>query len=51
MRNTWAICPEVRDNLPKGRLIPNVILSRHLLKLKAGDRKTWRFRMGPRPIS
>ncbi len=51
MRNTWAICPEVRNNLPKGELIPNVIFCWHLQKLKAGDRKTWRFRMSPRPIS
>ncbi len=51
MRNTWAICPKVRDNLPKGELIPNVIVCRHLRTIKAGDRKTWRLRMGPRPIS
>ncbi len=51
MRNTWATCPEVGNNSPKGELIPNVIVGWHRLAIKAGDRKTWRFRMGPRPIS
>ena len=40
VRNTWAICREVWDNLLKGELIPDVIFGRHLLKLKVGDRKT-----------
>ena len=39
VRNTWVICHEARDNLPKGRLIPNVDFERHLLKSKVGDRK------------
>ncbi len=51
MRNTWATCPEVWNNLLKGELMSNVIFLRPLGELKAGDRKTWRFRMGPRPIS
>ena len=39
VRNTWVICREVRDNLLKGELIPDVITGRHLLVLKVGDRK------------
>ena len=51
MRNTWVICREVWDNSLKGELIPDVIVGRHLLTFKAGDRKAWRFMMSPRPIS
>ena len=40
VRNTWAICHKVGDNLLKGELIPNVVFERHLLKTKVGDRKT-----------
>ena len=39
VRNTWAICREVRDNLLKGELIPDVTIGRHLLIFKVGDRK------------
>ena len=39
VRNTWVICHEVRDNLLKGELIPDVITERHLLVIKVGDRK------------
>jgi hypothetical protein len=39
VRNTWAICREVWDNLLKGELIPDVIIGRHLLIIKVGDRK------------
>ena len=39
VRNTWAICREVGDNLLKGELIPNVIIGRHLLMIEVGDRK------------
>ncbi len=49
--NTWVICREDRDNLPKGRLIPDATPERLLLEFKAGDRKAWHFAMSPRPIS
>jgi hypothetical protein len=39
VRNTWVICHEVRDNLLKGELIPDVTTERHLLVVKVGDRK------------
>ena len=39
VRNTWVICREVRDNLLKGELIPDVTVGRHLLVVKVGDRK------------
>ena len=39
VRNTWAICREVGDNLLKGELIPDVKIGRHLLIFKVGDRK------------
>ena len=39
VRNTWAICREVGDNLLKGELIPDVKIGGHLLIFKVGDRK------------
>ena len=39
VRNTWVICHEVRDNLLKGELIPDVKIGGHLLIFKVGDRK------------
>ena len=51
VRNTWVICHEVGDNSLKGELIPDVVFGRHLLTTEAGDRKTWRFMISPRPIS
>ena len=39
VRNTWAICREVGDNLLKGELIPDTKTGRHLLIFKVGDRK------------
>jgi hypothetical protein len=51
VRNTWVICREVGNNLPKGELIPDVIIDWHQLIIKAGDRKAWRFMISPRPIS
>ena len=39
VRNTWVICREVGDNSLKGELIPNMIIGRHLLMIKVGDRK------------
>ena len=51
MRNTWVICHEARNNSLKGELIPDVMFGRHLLNLKAGDRKAWHFMISPRPIS
>ena len=40
VRNTWVIYHKVGDNSLKGELIPDVIIGRHLLIIKAGDRKT-----------
>ena len=51
VRNTWVICHEVGDNSLKGELIPDVEFGWHHLISKAGDRKTWRFMISPRPIS
>ena len=51
VRNTWVICREVGDNSLKGELIPDVARERHLFLAEAGDRKTWRFMISPRPIS
>ena len=51
VRNTWVICPEVGDNSLKGELIPDVVIGRHLLVTKGGDRKACRFTISPRPIS
>ena len=39
VRNTWVICHRVGDNSLKGELIPDVIIGRHLLVIKVGDRK------------
>ena len=39
VRNTWVICREVGDNSLKGELIPDVIVGKHFLTLKDGDRK------------
>ena len=39
VRNTWVICHEVRDNLLKGELIPDVKAGRPLPVFKVGDRK------------
>ena len=39
VRNTWVICREVRDNLLKGELIPDVATGGHPLVAKVGDRK------------
>ena len=35
MRNTWVICREVRNNLLKGKLMPDVIVGKHFLTIKA----------------
>ena len=51
VRNTWVICREVGDNSLKGELIPDVESEWHHFASKAGDRKTWRFMISPRPIS
>jgi hypothetical protein len=37
--NAWAICPQVRNSLPKGGVIPDVIPWRMLGRSKAGIRK------------
>ena len=39
VRNTWVIFPEAWDNSEKSELIPNVMIERHLLIIKVGDRK------------
>ena len=44
--NTWATCPQLRDNTWKQVLIPDNNLSSH-----GGGFKVFRLRMGPRPIS
>ncbi len=36
MRNTWAICLEVVDNIPNGVLIPDVFDEGHPLSSKDG---------------
>ena len=51
VRNTWVIYHEVGDNSLKGELIPDVVIGWHHLITKAGDRKTWRSMISPRPIS
>ena len=51
MSNAWVTCLRVGDNVPKGTLIPHNILSLNEAEIKAGDRKTWRLKRGPRPIS
>ncbi len=37
-RNTLATCPEDRDNVPKGTLIPDVLFLSHGEKSKARNR-------------
>ena len=49
--NTWTICLEDGDNVPKGTLIPNVMVWTQVWAMKGGDRKTYRFEMSPRLIS
>ena len=44
-------CLRVGDNVPKGTLIPHDILPLDEAEIKAGDRKTWRLKRGPRLIS
>ncbi len=39
VRNAWAICLQVGDNLPKGELIPNVTVLRMQDYSKMGNRK------------
>ncbi len=51
MRNTLVIYREVGNNLPKGKLMPNVDDIGQPESSKAGDRKAWRFMMSLRPIS
>ncbi len=49
--NAWVICPRVGDNNPKGLLIPHKPTVPQGTGGEAGDRKAWRLRMSPRPIS
>jgi len=47
VRNTWIICLEVRDNQPKGWLIPGKPTGTSVLEGKGAIR----HEMSPRPIS
>ncbi len=49
--NTWVIYPRNRDNLPKGGLIPSKTTALHGAEVKDGDRKAYRLRRSPCPIS
>ncbi len=45
--NAWATCPQVRDNSPKGGLIPDVVLCRMAEILKVGILRNLPLREGP----
>ncbi len=47
VRNTWAICPQVGNNLAKVGVIPNVVTSGIRGCLKAGNRKDLSLEDGP----
>ncbi len=49
--NTWVIYLRVRDNIPKGMLIPDKTTTPHGVEVKGGDRKAYHLKMSPRPIS
>ena len=49
--NTWVTCPEVGNTSGKLELIPHDIVGSMDLTIKAGDRKAWRLKRSPRPIS
>ena len=49
--NTWVIYLRVGNNTGKLVLIPHDILWPNGRGIKAGDRKAWRLKMSPRPIS
>ena len=50
MSNAWVIYLRVGNNIGKLVLIPHDILGSDL-RIKAGDRKAWRLKRSPRPIS
>ncbi len=47
VRNTWVTCPEDGDNLPKGGLIPNVVVPGIRDGLKAGILRNLSLQEGP----
>ena len=47
--NTWVICLQDRDNLPKGGLIPDETTSSSEDEAKGGA--SYHLEMSPRPIS
>ncbi len=49
MRNAWVTYPEVGDNLPKGGLIPDVVVFRMEDSLKAGILRNLSLQEGPAP--
>ena len=51
MSNAWVIYLRVGNNSGKLLLIPHDIVGSMDLTIKAGDRKAWRLKMSPRPIS
>ena len=48
---TWMIYLLVGNNSGKLLLIPHDIVGSQDLTIKAGDRKAWRLKRSPRPIS
>ena len=51
MSNAWVIYLRVGNNSGKLLLIPHDIVESMDLTIKAGDRKAWRLKRGPRLIS
>ena len=51
MSNAWVIYLRVGNNTGKLVLIPHDIIGSKDLMIKAGDRKAWRLKRSPRPIS
>ena len=49
VRNTWAICPQVRDSLGKPGLIPDVVVPRMRHCLKVGILRDLPLRDEPAP--
>ncbi len=47
VRNAWVTYPEVGDNLPKGGLIPDVVVFRMEDNLKAGILRNLSLQEGP----
>ena len=49
--NEWVIYLRVRDNIPKGVLIPDKTTTSHGVEVKDGDRKAYHLKMSPLSIS